>query len=226
MQEIRTISLGSRIGGVNCYLVGTDTAFVLIDTGMGMHRAALDRELQEAGCQPGKLALIVVTHGDADHASNAAFLRAKYRARIVMHRLESPAVERGSMLLSRRHPALVARLLFPLFRLSKADRFMPDIYVEDGDDLSAYGFAARVLHLPGHSIGSIGVLTMSGPSDAQVQGAALFCGDLMTNTSRPEKNTLVDDAGELDASVARLKAMGIKTVYPGHGKPFELKELT
>ncbi len=226
MQEIKTVRLESRIGSVNCYLVKIADGIVLVDTGMRTHRVALDNELQAAGCQPGSLRLIIVTHGDADHASNAAFLRDKYGARIAMHRFESPAVERGSMLLSRKHRPLVARVLFSLFRLANADRFTPDIYVEDGDDLSAYGFSAQALHLPGHSIGSIGIVTTGGPANASSPEVALFCGDLMTNTNRPEKNTLVDDAPELEASVARVKGMGIQRVYPGHGKPFAMQELT
>ena len=37
-----------------------------------------------------------------------------------------------------------------------------DLYVEDGYDLSAHGLAAQVVHIPGHSSGSIGVLTAAG----------------------------------------------------------------
>ncbi len=226
MQEIKTINLTSRLGGVNCYLVKTgDGDCVLIDTGYANQRARLEKELEGAGCPPGKLKLIVVTHGDSDHAGNAAFLREQYGAKIAMHRGESQAVERGNMLLSRKRWSMLSKIVFSLFGLGPADRFKPDFYVDDGDDLSKYGFDARVLYLPGHSIGSIGILTAGGDSNAPLAGPALFCGDLLTNTKEPAKNTLVDDAAELNASVERVKGMGIQTVYPGHGKPFATEAL-
>lgn len=41
---------------------------------------------------------------------------------------------------------------------------------------------------------------------------------------KPAKNTLIDDPAEYDASVGRLKTLEIKTVYPGHGKPFRIEQ--
>ena len=51
----------------------------------------------------------------------------------------------------------------------------------------------------------------------------LFCGDLLDNMGRPAKTKLVDDSAELDASVEKLRALEIETVYPGHGKPFQME---
>ena len=79
-------------------------------------------------------------------------------------------------------------------RLRRSDSFAvfePDLLVEDGFDLSEYGVDARVLHLPGHSKGSIGVLTADG---------ALFCGDLLYNWRRPS-TPIVDDLADQTASL-------------------------
>ncbi len=99
----------------------------------------------------------------------------------------------------------------------KSDRFNPDVYVEDGHDLSEYGFDAKVLHIPGHSKGSIGILTASGN---------LFCGDLLTNMDNPALNSLIDDPLAANASVGKLKRLKINTIYPGHGKPFPMSSFT
>ena len=48
---------------------------MLIDTGKPEKRADLVARLERAGCRPGDLRLIVLTHGDYDHAGNAAYLR-------------------------------------------------------------------------------------------------------------------------------------------------------
>ena len=47
----------------------------------------------------------------------------------------------------------------------------------------------------------------------------LFCGDLIYNFFRPNQ-AWVDDLAAAKAGVERLKALGVRRVYPGHGKPF------
>jgi len=69
--EIITIDLG----GVNCYLLGTDNGFVLIDSGVSNKRSQLVAEMENTGCRLGSLKLIVLTQGEVDHAANAAYLR-------------------------------------------------------------------------------------------------------------------------------------------------------
>jgi len=161
----------------------------------------------------------VITYVDPDHGGNAGYLRAKYGAKIAMHNAEVAAVERGNMFLSRDPlPPLkrVAKLLMSLFRLRKRDRFTPDLFLKDGDRLDEYGLAATVLHVPGHSAGSIAVLTDEG---------AFFSGDFLENRTHPSIATLVEDAEALSASFERVKKLEIQTVYPGYGKPFNLDEI-
>jgi hydroxyacylglutathione hydrolase len=69
LPEITTITLALPLGlgSVNCYLIKTEAGYVLIDTGSSNQRAALEHELHNAGCQPGNLKIIVLTHGDFDH---------------------------------------------------------------------------------------------------------------------------------------------------------------
>ncbi|MBP1704455.1 MAG: fold metallo-hydrolase [Chloroflexi bacterium] len=218
--EIRAISLHGRMYQVSCYLVRAGTGFVLIDTGLATRRAELRRALEAAGCGPGDLRLIVLTHGDADHAGNAAHLRDAYGVPVAAHRAEWPAIEQGNMRLSRGEMTFVRRtissLLFRVAGLRKPDRFRPDLALEDGDDLAGHGLDARVLHLPGHSRGSIGILTAVGD---------LFCGDLLTSLGEPEPNSLVDDPADLQASVERVRDLETRTVYPGHGGPFRMEEV-
>ncbi len=211
------VPLPFKLGAVNCYLIRTGAGYVLIDTGDAKQRAFVERELASAGCPPAQLELIVLTHGDADHSGNAAYLRSKFGAKIAMHAADSGIVERGDMFWNRKKPnPLIGTLFPPLFGLSKADRFSPDSYAEDGFSLAGCGLNARILSIPGHSKGSIGILTDSG---------ALFCGDLLINTNKPVLNSMMDDPLAARASVAKLQALEIETVYPGHGQPFPMKLL-
>jgi hydroxyacylglutathione hydrolase len=215
-QEIKTINLllPYRLGSVNCYLIKTDTGYILIDTGYTRKRTDLEKELESVGCKPGNLQVIVLTHGDFDHSGNAAYLRKKFGARIAMHHDDAVMVEHGNMFWNRSKSNILIKVIAPiLFRFGKSERFKPDSHIEDGDDLSENGFDARVLHIPGHSKGSIGILTSSGD---------LFCGDLLQNIHKPKLNSIMDDLTTANTSVEKLKKLSIRTVYPGHGKPFPM----
>lgn len=215
---IHTIRLGMpfRMGTVNCYLIETGSGYVLIDTGASNGRAELVRRLEATGCAPGDLRLVVLTHGDFDHSGNAAHLRKAFSALVAVHPNDAGMVERGDMFCGRNRPNAVVRTLAPiLFGFGRRHRFAPDVALDDGQPLSAFGFDARVLCMPGHSGGSIGVLT---------PGGDLFCGDLFVNRGRPVLNALMDDPEAAEVSIARLESLEIGTVYPGHGEPFAMEQ--
>jgi len=217
--EIKTITAHFIFNNyVNCYLVRAGDGYILIDTGMPNKRGVIEKELESAGCQPGNLKLIVLTHGDFDHTGNAAYLRKKFGTRIAMNYNDFGMAERGDMFWNRKNPNMVIRIIFDLFfGLSKSDRFNPDLYIEDGYDFSGIGFDAKVLQLPGHSKGSIGILTADGN---------LFCGDLLANINKPKVFSIIDHTTAANSSIEKLKSLKINTVYPGHGKSFPMSSFT
>ena len=83
---MKTITTELMKIAVNCYLVQTGAGFFLVDTGMAKKQACLDHELEQSGCRPGDLKLIILTHGDSDHSGNSAHLRERYGAKIAIHR--------------------------------------------------------------------------------------------------------------------------------------------
>ena len=217
-QEITTInlSLPLKMGSVNSYLIKTRSGFILIDTGSPNQQTEIERELDHAGCQPGNLKLIVLTHGDFDHSGNAAYLRKKFGAKTAMHAEDLGMVEHGDMFGNRQKGNnIITRTLIPLlFGFGKSRRFTPDFYLDEGANLPEYGLEAEVLYLPGHSNGSIGILTAAGD---------LFCGDLLESTKQPMLNSIMDDTVAANDSVGKIKSLEINTVYPGHGEPFAME---
>ncbi len=209
IKDIKTIILGGFNG--NCYLLKTDKGFILIDTGGKSKRRKLEQDLVSKGCRPGDLDLIILTHGDFDHTGNCAYLREKYDTIIAMHHYDVGMVEYGDMFWNRQTGNIFIKKLVNL--LFKIRRFKPDFELDENSNLSKYGLNGKVLYLPGHSKGSIGILT----SDKN-----LFCGDLFTNQKKPEPNSLVDNLPELNESIDKVKSLEINTVYPGHGQPFHM----
>ena len=57
------------------------------------------------------------------------------------------------------------------------EKFKSDLYLRDGQSMDAYGLDAKVLHLPGHTKDSLGILTADG---------AFFAGDNLTNNPKPD----------------------------------------
>jgi glyoxylase-like metal-dependent hydrolase (beta-lactamase superfamily II) len=220
---VLSFRLPFRLGDVNCYLIQAGAGFVLIDTGPSSRRAELEAALAAAGCTPGTLLLIVLTHGDFDHTGNAAYLKQTYGAPLAMHAGDLEMLTRGNMFANRKRSPLV-RLLGPLLRalsgllmgFGRAERCTPSLTLDEGDDLADYGLDARVLVLGGHSTGSLGVLAEEG---------AFFCGDLLINREQPALNDLMPDPETAQASLSRLQATSIEILYPGHGAPFAADQL-
>jgi len=210
--DIKTIILGGLNG--NCYLLRTKNGFVLIDTGGKSKRKKLEQALVTGGCNPGNLKVIILTHGDFDHSGNSAYLREKYHTKIAMHHHDIGMVEHGDMFWNRQKGSAIIKKFINVTINIK--RFTPDIELDEHSNLSCYGLNAQVLYLPGHSKGSIGILT----SDK-----ILFCGDLFTNRKKPEPNSLVDNEDDFKESIKKVKSFDINMVYPGHGNPFHMSSV-
>jgi hydroxyacylglutathione hydrolase len=212
-----TLSMPLGMGKVNCYLVETSTGHLLIDTGIPAARKELLEKLENNGCTPESLKLVILTHGDFDHTGNAAHLRASCGAKLAMHRDDSGMAERADMFVNRNRSNRIIKLLMPILSgFGKSERFTPDVLLEDGTDLNEYGLDARIITLPGHSKGSIGILTTQGE---------LICGDFLVSTKGPRLNSLMDDQAAAKVSMEKLAGMNISTIYPGHGQPFSGKML-
>jgi glyoxylase-like metal-dependent hydrolase (beta-lactamase superfamily II) len=161
--------------------------------------------------------MLLLTHGDFDHSGNTTFLKNAFGMPVAMQAGDVGMAKFGDMFIGRKKPNFLVRLLMaPLTGFGREERFSPDLLVEDGQDLLEYGLDARVLSLPGHSKGSLGILTRDGN---------LFCGDLFENRGAPALNTLMDDMQAAGASLRRLQEMEIRMVFPGHGEPFEWEKV-
>ncbi|KNY27961.1 MBL fold metallo-hydrolase [Pseudobacteroides cellulosolvens] len=231
-QEIISINLGA----VNCYLAKQGNSFILFDTGgyitfdkeINNRLEMLEKELDKAGCNSQNLRLIVLTHGDYDHSANAAYIKEKYKTKIAMHKgdlnlVQKPILE--DVMKSFCFRSLFLKVLFRIMK-KKLERinikilgnfrgFKPDILLNDGDTLNQYGLDAKIIHIPGHTPGSIAILTENGQ---------LIAGDTFTNTKRPKVAPNALDFHAMDKSIELLCKLDIKTIYPGHGNPFKMNE--
>ena len=97
------------------------------------------------------------------------------------------------------------------FRTQMAPAFSPSVWLEDGQSLEPWGVEARVVALPGHTSGCVGV---------ELPGGALVVGDAMINLPRPRPAPLYHSREQLLASAEKIASMGARTLYFGHGRPW------
>ena len=107
--------------GAICYLVENNGSYILIDTGLSTQRANLYTELENTGCKPGNVKLVLLTHGDIDHAGNCAYIREKFGVKIAMHFDDAGMVERKDMTWNRKNkPDRISILGRIIMLISKA----------------------------------------------------------------------------------------------------------
>ena len=207
MRGIRRIPCGN----VNCYLVQGEEGAVLVDTG---YTGYVERLLDT--CLGAGVRLIVLTHGHLDHIQNTALLmerlgvpslsiRRIWACSPISNLSPCPPRDRraGSCCLS---PVTASRprrssLLHPQWSCGKGTAWPPG------------GVDARVLELPGHTAGSIGL---------DVEGHSLIVGDAMMNLFRPGPSCLCSDPAAQRDSIARIRSLGPRSLYFGHGRPAHL----
>jgi len=202
------------LGLSQAYLLETDAGAVLVDAGSPHQERVILRHLQALGAGNGCrfLQLIFITHAHLDHYGSAAALRRLTGAPVAIHRADAEAMARGETRLGlARGRGKLMRLLLPLVELClRPEPVTPDLLLEDGDRLGDYGLETRVIHTPGHTLGSSCLI---------VEEQLGFVGDLLSNTGRPHLQSLyAEDWSLLRQSYAQLQGIELETVYPGHGR--------
>lgn len=195
-------------GNVNCYIVTNKDKAILIDTGRKKYR---EKILEK--CKEYHVRLIVLTHGHMDHCQNAAYLANALRVPIAMSEKDMdmiPDNRKQPMSAKNFLGKIVLLVSLSSFEKDSLDVFEPMIYLKNGHDLNEYGIDAKVVELPGHTNGSIGL---------EIEGDKLFVGDALMNMFYPTVSMLYVDEQEMLSSAQYISELGERTIYFGHGRP-------
>ena len=147
-----------------------------------------------------------------DHCQNAAYLANALHIPIAMNKKDMDLIpdNRKQYLLAK---TLLGKIVLSVslssFEKDSLEVFEPILNLKNGDDLSEYGIAAKVVELPGHTKGSIGI---------EIEDN-LFVGDALMNMFYSTVSMLYVDEQEMISSAKYISELGEKTIYLGHGKP-------
>lgn len=191
---------------------------VLIDCGLGIvPLAPVVRDMLGSECP------VVLTHGHLDHAGSAHEFEERWG------HVRDERLDECSFCLE--STVLAAQLGIAATEISSDSRWQvtklpnpgldPRLYVqkparltrrlEEGDSIDLGGVTLEVLHLPGHTPGSIALYERA--------SRELYSGDVVYDSS------LLDSLPESNRktyrqSLLRLAELPIARVFPGHGTPF------
>ena len=188
---------------VNCYLLGDEATHeaVIIDPG-DAPRQVLAR-LNKHGL---KLTAILCTHAHFEHVLGIRALQEATGARLLLHQADLPVLHN-----------VPAQTRLWLGQEAEAPP-EPDGFLNEGDVVHTGSIALRVVHVPGHSPGSVAFVD---DEDKLVfAGDTLFAGSIgRTDIPGGDYDTLMDSIHD-----KLLPLDDAYRVYPGHGSPTTMGE--
>jgi glyoxylase-like metal-dependent hydrolase (beta-lactamase superfamily II) len=211
------------LGVANCYLI-TEEGTILVDAGGPNQATKFLRKLRSLSIEPKDVSLIAITHAHWDHVGSLAELKRMTECQVAVNRHEKDWIEEAR----KPHPpgiglwgsifSFMGKTIAPWVKFPATS---VDIVLDDtAFDLGPFGIRGKIVHTPGHSPGSSSVILESGDT---------FVGDMAMNglpqRIGPGMPCVGDDPAMIRQSWRMLLDMGAKTMYPGHGKPFEAKDL-
>lgn len=215
-----------RVGSdiVACYLVEDDTGVTMIDAGLPGHWQELVDELESMGRSLDDIEGLILTHGDSDHLGVAERLRSEHDVPVYIHGADAPHA-RGEA--PKQNPAwgrfrVGPTLGFVWYAGRRGGMKVPpvrEVIDVSGDVSLSLPGKPEIIHIPGHSPGSIAIYAPS--VKALFVGDALTTRHVLTGLEGPQPAPFTLDKEMANESLGRLESLDVNWVLPGHGPPWQ-----
>lgn len=206
------------------YAVEGREGAVLVDAGLpGSVRAALEQDLLKA-----PLTTLVITHADADHLGDAAYLKEQFPdLRIACHPLDKLWCQDHDRLVHERYDCARRQGwdygYSPETLRAMREACGPDFSITDELSVGSHGLFAgaewKVLALPGHSMGHIGLWRQS--------DGTLIAGDAVLGLGPPNESGMGSMPpthqyiAQYLTTISLLKTLPVRVALTGHWPPLD-----
>ncbi|MBE5102227.1 MBL fold metallo-hydrolase [Priestia aryabhattai] len=202
---------------LNPTLITSESAVVLVDTGMTRSEKLIAEELEKRGLSIGHLTTIILTHQDIDHVGSLAkILEINPNIEVFSHELDRPYIE-GDLPLIKRLPTPVD------IQFSEGYVVPPTPVIKrtlvDGEELDIAG-GLVVIHTPGHTEGHISLYHPA--SKTLITGDAMLIRGPKLQGPNPMQTPDLDQAYQ---SLTKFASFDIKRVICYHGGMYESETL-
>ena len=179
----------------NIFLIDAEKP-CLVDTGWEPDIAYCAEEVRQI-LRGRRLEYIVLTHRHIDHVGGAMSFYGEFGGEMLAHEADADALINADQ--ESTGATIFGGRILP----------MPVSKLAEGREIDlGSGESVRVMHTPGHTVGSM----------CLISGDSLFSGDTVFadgGVGRWDLDT--GDYGQLLASVERLSGLDLENIYPGHG---------
>lgn len=133
------------------YLVHFGESAALVDAGCGYATERLLKNIRNAGVDPGRIELLLITHCHFDHTGGAAAVKKRLGCRVVAHELDAPYLEAGD------NKVTAANWYGATMEPFVVDRKL----IGAREEIQLGGKVIQADHIPGHSPGSVAYICES-----------------------------------------------------------------
>ncbi len=206
------------LGAGRAYIYQEQDRLTLIDTGLAKSADKIFAVIGKIGRRPEDLKQIFITHHHYDHTGSLAEVIERSNAQVFAHKIEAPVI-RGDQAPHEPDANTLRSILRPIMG-STTKRATParvDRELEEGDEVDIGG-GAKVLHVPGHTMGSVAFfipkhkILFAGDAAVSALGLGPPAGPFgMFNENREQAIKSFQKLAELDFDRA----------FFGHGKPLD-----
>lgn len=198
----------------HAYLIGDAGSddVSLVECGlMGMADYKLE-EIDKAGIPRKSLKRIIMTHTHMDHVGCLPDIMAELpHAQVWIHNDEALPLERGDSRIVFGN-SMFENMIRSQYSV-KDDFFEIKVHrkLQDNEDLELGGFNFKVIHIPGHSCGSIGLYCPD--QKLFISGDTIYADGAIGRYDLASAK-----AGELKASLQRIAELDIEILLPSHNR--------
>ncbi len=159
MEDVIILNLGFN----KLQLLKGKDGYIQMDAGYRWDIKRYLKLLKKNNIKPDEIKLIIVNHAHADHAGGLKKLKKITNAKILVHEEDADYIRKGvsSKVAPRTLLTKILEWTMPE-SFKNYDPIEPDIVIKDNYSLEDFGVKAKVIHTPGHTAGTISLITEKG----------------------------------------------------------------